>query len=548
MDGERDWGAKCQCPLDLLDWIVLRDGISKASANHARAVAQETNEPIDRVLSKLGLKTESQIAHAYSDMLSIPIVSGVDPAPSEALGAVNPMFFATHRCILVQAASKTLQLALVDPTDEVSIRGIEVALGQSVQRAVITDSDWRAAQTAQLSATDTSDAETDQSDLDISADANRLRDLASEEPVVQFVNALISSASAARASDVHIEPADVETIVRFRVDGALQEHRSIPIRLGAAAISRIKILSQLDIAEQRRPQDGRFSFPVQGRKIDLRVSTVPTQNGESLVLRLLDSTLVQLDYGALGFSENSIASIRRMITKPHGVVLVTGPTGSGKTTTLYTMLSELSDGRRKLLTIEDPVEYHLPGVSQTQTNAAIDLTFAKALRSFLRHDPDVIMVGEIRDLETARIAIQAALTGHLVLSTLHTNSAPGAITRLLDMGIEDFLIGSAINGVIAQRLAPKLCACVQKKGPAPQKPIVDCAICHGTGSTGRIAISETLEMDEEIVRALKSGADESTLKTTAHRAGYAPLYEDALEKARTNLISPETAQTFLVGE
>jgi general secretion pathway protein E len=350
------------------------------------------------------------------------------------------------------------------------------------------------------------------------ADVERLKDLASDAPVVRAVNGIITRATEARASDIHIEPAEDGVEVRFRIDGALKEIETLPAHLKSAVISRIKVMSGLDIAERRLPQDGRLRIAVRGHEIDLRVATSPTIHGETVVLRILDRSNLALDFETLGFDPKIVEPFVHVLRQPHGIVLVTGPTGSGKTTTLYAALSILNSTDRKILTIEDPIEYRLARINQTQVKPQIGLTFAAALRSFLRQDPDVMMVGEIRDLETAEVAVQAALTGHTILSTLHTNDAASTVTRLLDMGVEPFLITSTLNAVLAQRLVRRLCAQCRKlyepsdemlKGLAVDRSreslgklyrAEGCDACGRTGFRGRLAVTELLVMDDEIAR------------------------------------------------
>ncbi len=372
-----------------------------------------------------------------------------------------------------------------------------------------------------------------ESDLDLSRlmqDIPKIEDLLETEddaPIIRMINALLTQASRDGASDIHIEPFEGYSIVRFRVDGTLRDVVRPRRELHAALISRIKILAQLDIAEKRLPQDGRIALRIGGRPLDVRVSTLPTGHGERAVLRLLDKEAGRLDLAKLGMSKETLASFDKLAHQPHGIVLVTGPTGSGKTTTLYAAMGRLDATTTNILTVEDPIEYDLDGIGQTQVNAKIDMSFAKALRSILRQDPDVIMIGEIRDLETAQIAVQASLTGHLVLATLHTNDAASAVTRLIDMGIEPFLLSSSLLGVVAQRLVRKLC--VQCREPDPLTKAwrpVGCIVCNKTGFQGRTGVYELLSVNDEIRSQVHRGAAENEIREAALRNGMHSMRDD----------------------
>jgi general secretion pathway protein E len=346
-----------------------------------------------------------------------------------------------------------------------------------------------------------------------------------DAPVIRMINALLTQSLREGASDIHIEPFEQTSVVRFRIDGALRDIVRPKKAIHASLISRIKIMSQLDIAEKRLPQDGRITLRVGGKPVDVRVSTLPTGHGERAVLRLLDKEAGRLDLGHLGMSDALLPQFDKLINQPHGIVLVTGPTGSGKTTTLYAALSRLNSNTTNIMTVEDPIEYDLHGVGQTQVNARIDMTFAKALRAILRQDPDVIMIGEIRDLETAQIAVQASLTGHLVLATLHTNDAAAAVTRLLDMGIEPFLLSSSLLGVMAQRLVRKLCPhCKKFDGQSWQA--VGCERCGHTGYHGRVGVYELLETNEQIRSQIHNRASEAEIRDAALKSGMHTMRDD----------------------
>ena len=369
-----------------------------------------------------------------------------------------------------------------------------------------------------------------------------LLDAQDDAPVIRMINALFAQAARDGASDIHIEPFETHSVVRYRVDGTLRDVVSPRKALHAALISRIKIMAHLDIAEKRLPQDGRIALRVGGRPIDVRVSTLPTGHGERAVLRLLDKEAGRLQLEKLGMAPGVLRQLDRLIRQPHGIVLVTGPTGSGKTTTLYAALSRLDASTSNILTVEDPIEYDLAGISQTQVNAKIDMSFALALRAILRQDPDVIMIGEIRDLETAQIAVQASLTGHLVLATLHTNDAVSAVTRLTDMGVEPFLLSSSLLGVLAQRLVRKLCPACKKPsmqdGARVFQP-VGCEACNHTGYAGRSGIHELFTVDDEARRLIHEGSDERELRRAASAAGMLSMREDGARWVESGETSPE---------
>ena len=366
-----------------------------------------------------------------------------------------------------------------------------------------------------------------------------LLEAANDAPIIRMLNALLTQAAKDGASDIHIEPYERSSSVRFRVDGTLREVVQPNRALHAALISRLKIMAELDIAEKRLPQDGRISLRIGGRAIDVRVSTLPSAHGERAVLRLLDKTESKFTLEALGMSGGVLSAFDRLVHQPHGIVLVTGPTGSGKTTTLYASLSRIDTAGTNILTVEDPVEYELPGIGQTQVNAKIDLTFGKALRAILRQDPDVIMIGEIRDFETAQIAIQASLTGHLVLATLHTNDAPSAITRLIDMGIEPYLLSSSLLGAQAQRLVRKLCPHCKRQDPQGHWHPVGCAECSHTGYKGRTGVYELMVVDDALRALIHNRAAESELFAAARHTGFVPMRDDGQRLVAEGITSLE---------
>jgi general secretion pathway protein E len=445
-----------------------------------------------------------------------------------------------------------LEVAFADPTDRFVVEVVALAAGKPLLQRVALASDIDAA----LERLHTPKSLDQDGNLDADLgevsedDIEHLKDLASEAPVIRLVNQLIQKAVESRASDIHIEPFADELKVRYRVDGMLHEVPSPPVRSTAAIVSRVKIMAKLNIAERRLPQDGRIPLRVQGKELDLRVSTVPTMFGESVVMRLLDKESVRFDLDALGFDGGPRARLDQILEIPYGILLVTGPTGSGKSTTLYTVLGRLNTQERKIITVEDPVEYQIPGINQIQVKPAIGMTFAGALRSIVRQDPDIIMVGEMRDLETASIAVQSALTGHLVLSTLHTNDAASGVTRLLDMGVEDYLLTSTINGILAQRLVRRLCPhCREEYQPLPEViakirrslggtvetghlyRAPGCERCNGTGYHGRLVITEVLRMSDAIRRAVLDHATATEILRIAIEEGMETMYQDGLRKS-----------------
>jgi general secretion pathway protein E len=439
---------------------------------------------------------------------------------------------------------------MADPFDDQTKRAIKFVTGLDVKPYPAIPADIEAALDRLYSAHAGGKTTIDVESNDINEiDLDRLKDLASDAPVIRLVNQLISTAVEIRASDIHIEPTDGGIRVRYRIDGVLREMPSPQATLRAAIISRVKIMAKLDIAERRLAQDGRIRLPVRGRDIDLRVSTIPSVHGESVVLRILDRGQLKLEFEALGFDRTLLDKYLGVLKRPHGILLVTGPTGSGKTTTLYTSLSVLNATETKILTVEDPVEYMLPGINQLQVKPQIGLTFATALRSFLRQDPDILMIGEIRDLETAQIAVQAALTGHLVLSTVHTNDSASAVTRLLDMGLEDYLLTSTINGIAAQRLVRTICAaCKTPYEPSPELlrqmglPVAvegsrtilyrpsGCAACSSTGFKGRTMIVELLVVSDPIRRLILKHAEAQEIRQLAVEEGMRSMYLHGMSK------------------
>jgi len=539
--------------------LVAEGKLSARDLERALTAQRETGGLFGRVLVRLGLVSELDIAHALAAQLKLPLVlADAFPAVIPPLDEVAPAFFRTHRILPLDIRGDILHVVMSTPQDEFALRALRLASGLQVSPAIGVESEIDAALVRALEAQGQGADDADEAEAASASDfVEHLRDLASEAPVIRLVNVLVSRVTDLRASDIHLEPFDDGLHVRYRVDGEIDTYEVIEPRLAAAVVSRMKLLAQLDIAERRLPQDGRIKMRVKGRELDLRVSSVPTVHGESVVLRVLDRASMRFSLAELGFSPDTLQRFEALLARPHGILLVTGPTGSGKTTTLYGALSKLDANALKILTVEDPVEYQLNGINQIHVHPQIGLTFASALRSILRQDPDIIMIGEMRDGETAQIAVQSALTGHLVLSTLHTNTAASAVVRMTDMGVERYLITSTVNGVLSQRLVRRLCGHCRRPADLPAE-VVDstglarflqpgqvpmaapgCAQCRGTGYWGRAAIHELLTVDEPIREAILRGADASQLNDSARRGGMVTLYEDGLRKVAAGVTSLE---------
>ena len=529
--------------------LVARALLPEAALERAQRLQSQSGERFVVLLSKLGLLSEQAVAEALSAYLGLPLVTESDLPRTPVRSALAPKFLKQAMVLPIAESPERVVLAVTDPLDSDTLDAVRYAADRPVEIRIATPSAISKA-LAQLQGDSQSAAlsrRVDDHAGDVRAtDAERLRDLSSDAPVIKLVNLWIDGAVEARASDIHIEATEHAVRVRYRIDGTLQDIEELPPHLGAPVSSRIKVMAKLNIAERRLPQDGKFRTAVRGKEIDFRVSIVPSVHGESIVLRILDRNQVALDFGALGFDGDALRRYLSVLQRPHGILLVTGPTGSGKTTTLYTSLLHVRTPGIKILTVEDPVEYQLEGINQTQVQPQIGLTFASALRSFLRHDPDVILVGEIRDSETARIAVQAALTGHLVLSTLHTNDAVGAVTRLLDMGVEDYLIASTVNGIAAQRLVKRLCPrCRVPYTLTPElahgygldrtEPVIfykpgGCPACGGTGFSGRSAITEMLLTTEPLRQLVMRHAEAGALLRQAEADGMETMYRNGLRK------------------
>jgi len=535
---------------------VLVEGgtIDRRTLDRAGRVAVETGGRLDHVLTQLGLVSERALAEALAQLVGAPLAEARDyPDTPLFLDRLKVKFLRKVRALPIAATNGRATLAMADPLDLFTRNAVSAALGHSVGVAVAVPIELEAAFDRLYAGSEEGGDGAALLDEVVSdeepaeEDAERLKDLASEAPVIRLVNQLIARAVETHASDVHVEPFPDRLRVRYRYDGVLHEIEPPPARLQAAIISRIKIMARLDIAERRLPQDGRIKLTVRGHEIDFRVSTIPSLHGEKVVLRVLDRTAVEFDYEKLGLPADIRQGIERALELPNGMVLVTGPTGSGKTTTLYTGLLKLNTVARNVVTVEDPIEYQLAGINQIQVKPQIGLNFASLLRSILRQDPDVIMIGEIRDLETAQIAVQAALTGHLVLSTVHTNSAAATMTRLRDMGLEDYLMTATLKAVLAQRLVRRLCPECKAVEAAPEPLIerfdmtrlapakaivlhhpVGCLACRGTGFRGRRAIAELLVPTRAIDRLIFEGADDAAIERAAVGDGMRPIFDSGL--------------------
>jgi|SRR6185312_2427493 len=542
--------------------LVKANRITQGALDRARRVALESNDRLEYALTRLGILSERELSDAMSEFLHLPLLSPADYPTTPVLNdRLSARFLRETRVIPIRDEPSSLLVAMANPLDRYAQQALRFAAGKEIDVRVCYPADFEAAFATlygEQAPTPAQGAAAARETVAISDDVDKLRDLASDAPVVRLVNQIITDAVERRASDIHIEPMENELLVRYRIDGVLHLAPSPSQQLAQAIVSRIKIMAKLNIAERRLAQDGRISMAVRGQDVDFRVSTSPTVRGESVVLRILDRSQLALDFDRLGFEPELANQFSKLTAQPHGIVLITGPTGSGKTTTLYTALLELNSSERKILSIEDPVEYQLTGINQVQVKPQIGLTFANALRAFLRQDPDIMMVGEIRDLETAQVAVQAALTGHLILSTLHTNDAPSALTRLIDMGLEDYLLTSTINGIAAQRLVRLLCThCRQAFKPSAElierlglrqlagdEPLmlhkaVGCESCRMTGYDGRTSIVEILTMTGKLRHAVLKRADASELQRLARESGMVPLQQHGLRKALSGLTTVE---------
>ncbi|KPK40062.1 MAG: type II secretion system protein GspE [Omnitrophica WOR_2 bacterium SM23_29] len=535
--------------------------ITPDKLKEAKEEAEKTREPLRRILIRLGMVDEEAILSFIEEQMGIPRMDLsnylIDPKIIELI----PENLA-HKYLLIPLfkIGDTLTVAMADPMDVFAIDEIRLKTHCEIEPVVVSEKDISKTIDQYYGAKGSIEEvlrSIDKEKLGLleggEIDLKKLEGLIEEAPVVKIVNLIIMNAIKENASDIHLEPDENVLRTRYRIDGVLHEVISPPKSLQAAIISRVKILSGMDIAEKRIPQDGRYQLKLENRQIDCRISTVPTVHGENVVIRLLDLTSVLLGLGELGFSPEILKVYEKLIRKPYGIILVTGPTGSGKTTTLYASLSTINSPEKNIITIEDPIEYRLELIRQMQVNPKAGLTFANGLRSILRQDPDIIMVGEIRDLDTAEIAIQAALTGHLVFSTLHTNDAPGAITRLVDMGVEPFLVSSSVTAVIAQRLVRMICQDC-KESYAPEEKILKdmglpkstkffkgkgCKKCLSTGYKGRIAIFELMVPDDGVRALTVAKASSNEIRKAALKSGMKMMRDDGIEKVKDGVTTLE---------
>jgi type IV pilus assembly protein PilB len=540
--------------------ILLEDGlVTEQQLFDAHEEHQRLGRALGRVLVDRGVLTESQLVAALAQQIGMRFVDLSEfPVDGAALSSVSPVVCRRYNALPIGYDDGKLLVAMSDPANVFALDDIRSITGIEVKPVVATKSDVAAAINRFYRADSDLDDLTMVLDNDDQEELEGLKEVVEDAPIVKFVNLLITQAINDRASDIHLEPTERDLRVRFRIDGVLHEIMRSPRNIQAGVISRLKIMADINIAERRIPQDGRLSVNVTGKKIDLRVATLPTVWGEKVVMRVLDNSTAMLNLADLGFSDGNFDRYSASFTKPYGMILVTGPTGSGKSTTLYATLNIVSRPEINVITVEDPVEYRISGINQVQTNPKAGLTFATALRSILRSDPDVVLIGEIRDHETAQIAIEAALTGHLVLTSLHTNDAPSAMTRLVEMGIEPFLVGSALDAVLAQRLARRLCTkCKEEYVAEPEvlrsarfpwedgMPLptlfraVGCAACAKTGYRGRLALHEVMSVTEEVERLTVERASAIEIARTATAQGMRSLRLDGMDKVLLGVTSLE---------
>ena len=547
------------------DILVEAQFITEEQLHEALKVQKGTDKRLGVVLQELGLVTDQDLVEALEFQLGIPQVDlekfFID---SNVIKIIPPELAQRHHAIPIKKRGNILTVAMEDPLDVMAIDDIKIKTNCEIIPVIATRTEIEHTLEKYFGNSDIISEFLDninsdwQDSLENDIEEGELRELVDDAPVVKLVNNIIADGVKLRASDIHIEPLDEDIQIRYRIDGILQNTmNNVPKSALPALVSRIKIMSDLDIAERRVPQDGRIQMTIQGKEIDLRVSTLPTVKGEKVVMRILDKSNLMLKLDDLGFIAEHLEVFKEMINHPHGMILITGPTGSGKTTTLYSALSSLDSEHENIITVENPVEYRLDGINQVQTNNKAGLTFASALRSILRQDPDIVLIGEIRDKETAEIAINAALTGHLVLSTLHTNEAAGALTRLVDMGVEPFLVSSSIVGVVAQRLVRRICPHCKVKS---REKLVDkdlekylgagnntidfyhgkgCRECNETGYRGRAAIHEILEIDNGIKRMIVQGASTEDIAERAMADGMITLEASGLYKVNEGITTLE---------
>lgn len=549
----------------LVDYLIDEGAVSRDQMLAAHEEAQKSGVPVGRLLVRDNIITEAQLVRALAMQVGLEFIDFTQYAPSrEALAALPAQLARQHQVMPVRSTGRALVLAMADPGNVVALDEIRQQTGLLVEPAVATRDDVKSAISKYYR------VDSELSKLTEQLEGNSLENQESDDvatggaedeenaPIVRYVNMMIQQAISDRASDIHVEPGEHEMRVRYRIDGVLHEVMDSPMSVAGGVISRLKVMASMDIAERRKPQDGRLSVVHEGQKIDLRVAALPTVWGEKIVMRILDNSTASMSLDTLGFSDDNYSRFETSFTKPYGMILVTGPTGSGKSTTLYATLNIVSRPEINVITVEDPVEYRIPGINQVQVNVKAGMTFAAALRSILRADPDVVLIGEIRDSETAQIAVEAALTGHLVLSTLHTNDSASAVTRLTEMGIEPFLVGSALDCVVAQRLARRLCPkCKEEYVPSVEelqgagfpwsldqavprlyRP-AGCGECSNTGYKGRLALHEVMGVDSEIEKLAVERAASSAIARLAASSGMMSLREDGWIKVIQGMTSVE---------
>ncbi len=540
-----------------VDLLIKKGIITQDQVDAARDQIRKTGMPIEKALEKLGFISEVDISQALADSLGVPFMDLTDYLiDSEVIKLIPEATAKKYRAVPLFKIGDSLTIAMEDPQDisaiddirkKAKMGAIEPVLSTTGMIQAVIDQYYGAIGSAQELVKGLTKEKME------AQDAKSLAEIATEAPVIKLVNLIIVQAVKDKASDIHIEPQEDNVLIRYRIDGLLHEVQKIPKHLQSALASRIKVMAMMDIAETRIPQDGRIQLKIENKSLDLRVSSFPTVSGENIVMRILDKTSVLLGLAELGFSNRELKDFDKLIRHPNGIVLVTGPTGSGKTSTLYAALSSINSIEKNIITIEDPVEYEIPLVRQTQVNPKAGLSFANGLRSILRQDPDIVMVGEIRDKETAEIAIQASLTGHLVFSTLHTNDAAGALTRLIDMGIEPFLISSSVIGILAQRLVRVICPkCKEKYTPSDQELRSlelsqkisfyhgkGCMKCKDTGFSGRIGIFELLLINDQIKNMIGAKASANEIRKKAVSLGMRILFDDGLEKIKNGITTAE---------
>lgn len=546
--------------IDTVDLLIKKGMITQDQVERAKHEVKRTGLTIENALERLGFITENDIANIKAQALGVPFMDLSGYIIDSALIKLVPEKLAKRfKAVPLFKIGSSLTVAMTDPKDIIALDELrKVSKMDTIEPVLATEKGIQRIFDSYYGVAGSIDEIVKLLDKDLGGDTvvarkDMLKEAAEEAPVIKLVNVMILEAVKDRASDIHIEPEEEILRVRYRIDGILHEVNTLPKKLHRAIASRVKILSQLDIAESRKPQDGRIRLRIEDRNLDIRVSTFPTIHGENIVMRLLDRASVLLGLSDLGLAKNELVEFEKLIKRPNGIILVTGPTGCGKTTTLYAALTTINSMDKNIITIEDPVEYELPLIRQTSINPKAGITFANGLRSILRQDPDVIMVGEIRDKDTVEISIQAALTGHMVLSTLHTNDAPSALTRLVDMGVEPFLISSSIIGVVAQRLVRKICEKCKEKYTPEDAVLKDleiqekvsfyrgkgCNKCKKTGYAGRIGIYEFFMISDEIKKMVNSKASVDEIRKKAIEGGMKTLRADGLEKVKQGITTAD---------